>query len=157
MLYRDPGGYYERSFDAGKPVVACVVGRWKSRLTRAVGHAGAMAGSGDTAEDKERWFMERFGVDGLYTPERPIASARGAVVTNIAHIPAALTAVMHLNGIAPDFPPRGTLALKPWMVNDQGLALPPASSCPPSRRRHPITRKSRRSPGKSARSSRARA
>jgi succinyl-CoA synthetase alpha subunit len=130
VLYCEPGGYYERSFDAGKPVVACVVGRWKSRLTRAVGHAGAMAGSGDTAEDKERWFMERFEVDGLYTPERPIASARGAVVTNIAHIPAALTAVMRLNGIEPDFPPRGTLALKPWMVNDQGLALPSRIALP---------------------------
>ncbi len=40
--------------DWTKPVVACVVGRWKSKLTRAVGHAGAMAGSGDRAEDKER-------------------------------------------------------------------------------------------------------
>ena len=32
-----------------KPVVACVVGRWKSKLTRAVGHAGAMAGGNDDA------------------------------------------------------------------------------------------------------------
>jgi hypothetical protein len=46
-----------------------------------------MAGSGDKAEDKERWFMESFGVDGIFTPENPIASAKGAVVTNIAHIP----------------------------------------------------------------------
>ncbi len=30
-------------------------------------------------------------------------SAKGAVVTNIAHIPAALTAVMQQNGIAPGF------------------------------------------------------
>ena len=60
-----------------KPVVACVVGRWKSKLTRAVGHAGAMAGSGDRAEDKERWFMEAFGVDSIFTPERPVVSARG--------------------------------------------------------------------------------
>jgi succinyl-CoA synthetase alpha subunit len=42
VLYTDPGGYYERGVEFGKPVVACVVGRWKSKLTRAVGHAGAM-------------------------------------------------------------------------------------------------------------------
>src|SRR4029077_1815966 len=90
-----------------------------------VGHAGAMAGSGDKAEDKERWFMEAFGVDDVFTPERPIYSAKGAVVTNIAHIPSALTAVMKKNGIGPDFAPRGSLALKPWIANDQGLILPP--------------------------------
>jgi hypothetical protein len=124
VLYAEPGGYYERGVNFGKPVVACVVGRWKSKLTRAVGHAGAMAGSGDKAEDKERWFMESFGVDGIFTPENPIVSARGAVVTNIAHIPAALTAVMKLNNVRPDFEPRGSLALKPWIANDHGLKLP---------------------------------
>ncbi len=124
VLYAEPGGYYEHGIDFAKPVVACVVGRWKSKLTRAVGHAGAMAGSGDKAEDKERWFMDMFGVDDLYTPENPAASAKGAVVTNIADIPAALTAVMALNDVKPDFPPRGTLALKPWVANDQGLDLP---------------------------------
>jgi hypothetical protein len=116
--------------DFRKPVVACVVGRWKTKLTRAVGHAGAMAGAGDRAEDKERWFMEAFGVDALFTPERPVVSAKGAVVTNISHIPAALTAVMKLNGLAPDFAPRGNLALKPWIANDQGLALPPEIALP---------------------------
>lgn len=124
VLYAEPGGYYEHGIDFGKPVVACVVGRWKSKLTRAVGHAGAMAGSGDTAEHKETWFKEQFGVDGLFTPENPVASAKGAVVTNIADIPAALTAVMALNGVEPDFEPRGSLALKPWIANDQGLKLP---------------------------------
>ena len=124
VLYAEPGGYYERGVEFGKPVVACVVGRWKSKLTRAVGHAGAMAGSGDKAEDKERWFMESFGVDGIFTPEDPVVSAKGAVVTNIAHIPAALTAVMKLNNVRPDFEPRGSLALKPWIANDQGLTLP---------------------------------
>ena len=125
VLYAEPGGYYEHDLAFHKPIVACVVGRWKSKLTRAVGHAGAMAGSGDSAEDKERWFMEAFGVDSIFTPENPVVSARGAVVTNIAHIPLALTAVMKCNGIAPDFPPRGNLALKPWIANDQGLQLPP--------------------------------
>ncbi len=131
VLYCEPGGYYERDLELGKPAVACVVGRWKARLTRAVGHAGAMAGSGDSAEDKERWFMESFGVDDIFTPETPHASARGAVVTNIAHIPAALTAVMHLNHARPDFAPRGTLALKPWLTSDQGLSLPAALALPP--------------------------
>jgi len=131
VLYVEPGGYYEQGLDFGKPVVACVVGRWKSKLTRAVGHAGAMAGSGDSALDKERWFMERLGVDALFTPDHPVVSRKGAVVTNIAHIPAALTAVMALGGAAPDFAPRGSLSLKPWLANDQGLALPPELALPP--------------------------
>ena len=132
VLYAEPGGYYEHGIDWGKPVVACVVGRWKSKLTRAVGHAGAMAGSGDRAEDKERWFMEAFGVDAIFTPENPVVSKKGAVVTNIAHIPAALTAVMALERRAkPDFAPRGSLALKPWIANDQGLELPPELALPP--------------------------
>jgi succinyl-CoA synthetase alpha subunit len=124
VLYAEPGGYYERAIEFNKPVVACIVGRWKSKLTRAVGHAGAMAGSGDKAEDKERWFMESFGVDAIFTPEQPVVSAKGAVVTNIAHIPLALTAVMKLNNVRPDFEPRGSLALKPWIANDQGIKLP---------------------------------
>src|SRR6516164_5562329 len=124
VLYAEPGGYYERGIAFSKPVVACVVGRWKSKLTRAVGHAGAMAGSGDKAEDKERWFMESFGVDQIFTPDNPVVSAKGAVVSNIAHIPLALTAVMKLNNMRPDFAPRGSLALKPWVANDQGIKLP---------------------------------
>jgi succinyl-CoA synthetase alpha subunit len=124
VLYAEPGGYYERGIEFSKPVVACIVGRWKSKLTRAVGHAGAMAGSGDKAEDKERWFMESFGVDRIFTPEHPAVSAKGAVVINIAHIPLALKAVMKLNNVRPDFPPRGSLSLKPWIANDHGITLP---------------------------------
>jgi succinyl-CoA synthetase alpha subunit len=124
VLYVEPGGYYEDGIEFRKPAVACVVGRWKAKLTRAVGHAGAIAGTGDRAEDKERWFMRSFGVDAIFTPEHPVVSAAGAVVTNIADIPLALSAVMRRNGIKPDFQPRGSLALKPWIANDQGLALP---------------------------------
>ncbi len=131
VLYAEPGGYYEHDIEWGKPVVACVVGRWKSKLTRAVGHAGAMAGSGDSAADKERWFMQAFDVDALFTPENPIVSRKGAVVTNIAHIPAALSAVMALTGAGPDFPPRGSLTLKPWLANDHGLVLPADLALPP--------------------------
>ena len=46
-----------------------------------------------------------------FTPENPVVSPRGAVVTNIAHIPQALTAVMQANAARPDFEPEGSLAL----------------------------------------------
>jgi succinyl-CoA synthetase alpha subunit len=124
VMYAEPGGYYELGLESKKPIVACVVGRWKAKLTRAVGHAGAMAGSGDDAAAKEGWFMEMFGVDGVFSPRDPICSAKGAIVTNIAHIPLALTRVMALNGIEPDFAPKGDLSLKAWMGNNQGLVLP---------------------------------
>lgn len=124
VLYCEPGGYYERDAVFTKPVVACVVGRWKSKLTRAVGHAGAMAGGEDDAAAKERWFMEKFGVDALFTPDRPVFSAKGAVVANIAHIPAALTAVMRANATLPDFAPEGTMELKPWFGANPGIELP---------------------------------
>ncbi|BCG05119.1 hypothetical protein PPGU19_096870 (plasmid) [Paraburkholderia sp. PGU19] len=130
VLYCEPGGYYEQDARFTKPVVACVVGRWKRKLTRAVGHAGALAGGDDDAQAKERWFMEKFGVDGVFTPERPIFSQRGALVTNIAHIPAALTAVMGENGTSPDFEPEGSLELKPWFRSCSGLSLPPELGIP---------------------------
>ena len=69
-------------------------------------------------------------MDDVYTPETPHVSARGAVVTNIAHIPAAVTAVMRLNGIQSDFKARGSLALKPWIANDQRLKLPKTIALP---------------------------
>jgi succinyl-CoA synthetase alpha subunit len=124
VLYVEPGGYYEHEAEFTKPIVACVVGRWKSKLTRAVGHAGALAGGNDDAAAKERWFMEKFGVSDVFTPENPVCSARGAVVTNIAHIPLAMTAVMRLVGSLPDFEPQGSLALKPWFASNAGLKLP---------------------------------
>jgi succinyl-CoA synthetase alpha subunit len=130
VMYIEPGGYYEQGLEINKPLVACVVGRWKAKITRAIGHAGAMAGSGDNAEAKEKWFQEILQVEGIYTPENPIISKRGAVVTNIAHIPQALTAVMKLNGIEPDFTAQGDLTLKPWFGDSQGLPLPPELDIP---------------------------
>jgi succinyl-CoA synthetase alpha subunit len=130
VLYCEPGGYYERDAEFTKPVVACVVGRWKSRLTRAVGHAGAMAGGEDDAAAKERWFMDKFDVDAIYTPDNPVFSVKGAVVTNIAHIPAALTAVMRANATLPDFEPEGTMELKPWFGANLGIDLPPHIDLP---------------------------
>lgn len=131
VMYIEPGGYYEHELALAKPVVACIVGRWKAKLTRAVGHAGAMAGFGDDAETKEHWFMSAFGVDRIFTPDSPICSAMGAVVVNISHIPLALTAVMELNGVEPDFPAVGDLSLKPWFASNQGLDLPPELDLPP--------------------------
>jgi succinyl-CoA synthetase alpha subunit len=126
VLYVEPGGYYELDADFTKPIVACVVGRWKTKLTRAVGHAGAMSGGGDDALSKERWFMDKLGVDGIFTPDNPVFSGRGALVTNIAHIPAAMTAVMRENATRTDFASEGSLALKAWFASNQGLTLPPA-------------------------------
>jgi succinyl-CoA synthetase alpha subunit len=130
VLYCEPGGYYELDARFTKPVVACVVGRWKSKLTRAVGHAGAMAGGHDDAQAKERWFMNQFGVNAAFTPDEPVFSAKGALVTNIAHIPAALTAVMRANATMPDFAAEGTLALKAWFGSDEGLEMPEAMRPP---------------------------
>jgi succinyl-CoA synthetase alpha subunit len=124
VMYIEPGGYYERDLVFEKPVVACVVGRWKDRLTKACGHAGAIAGSGDNAAAKERWFMEKLGVDGIFSADNPVCSADGAVVTNIADVPAAMTAVMALNNRRPDFDPIGDLSMKCWFADDSGLALP---------------------------------
>lgn len=130
VLYSEPGGYYELEAEFSKPVVACVVGRWKQKLTRAVGHAGALAGGNDDAASKERWFMQKFGVDRPFTPDDPVCSAKGALVTNIAYIPAALTAVMRENGARPDFEPEGNLALKPWFRSSNGIAMPPELDLP---------------------------
>ncbi len=130
VIYVEPGGYYEAGLRINKPTVACIVGRWKTRLTKACGHAGSLAGSGDDALAKERWFMDRFGVNGIYTPEAPVFSKKGAVVTNIAHIPEALTKVMELNGFAPDFERKGDLSLKCWFANNSGITLPSALDKP---------------------------
>lgn len=124
VMYIEPGGYYEHGLEFKKPVVACIVGRWKAKLTKACGHAGSLAGSGDNAIAKEQWFMDYFGVDQIYSPENPVFSKKGAVVTNIAHIPEALTKVMEANGVKPDFEPKGSLSLKCWMGNNQGLDIP---------------------------------
>ncbi len=130
VMYSEPGGYYEKDIKTDKPLVACVVGRWKAKLSKACGHAGSLAGSGDDAIAKEKWFMEYFGVDSIYTPDNPVASKKGALVTNIAYIPEALTAVMKLNGKEPDFASKGSLSLKSWFGNNQGLDLPKGLDTP---------------------------
>ena len=124
VLYSEPGGTYEKNIQSDKPIVACVVGRWKAKLTKACGHAGSLAGAGDDAVAKENWFMDCFGVKEIFTPQNPVCSKKGALVTNIADIPEALTHVMALNGEKPDFAPRGDLSLKCWFGNNNGIELP---------------------------------
>jgi len=132
VLYVEPGGYYEKQaldwinegrikFD--KPIIACVTGRWKSNLSRAVGHAGALAGDNDDAISKEKWFDAYFGMDA-FNPEKPVVSARGVRVTSIQHIPQAMKYVFRKMKKKPDFKPAGDLSLKPWYGNDFGLQLP---------------------------------
>lgn len=130
VVYVEPGGYYEQDLPFTKPIVACVTGRWKAKLTRAVGHAGALGGAGDDAAAKEQWFKDAFSVDEIFTPDNPVVSAKGAVVTNIAHIPLALTQVMALNNRQPDFAPKGDLSLKPWFGDSRGLELPAELNLP---------------------------
>ena len=74
--------------------------------------------------------MDKFGVDAIFTPEKPVFSAKGAVVTNIAHISIALSAVMRENATRPDFAPEGSLALKAWFGSNRGLELPPVLNVP---------------------------
>ncbi len=124
IVYCEPGGYYEKDLKSDKPIIACVVGRWKAKLTKSCGHAGSLAGSGDDAMAKEEWFKDYFGVKDIYTPENPVCSKKGALVTNIAHIPEALTKVMEANGKKPDFEPKGDLSLKCWFGNNNGVKLP---------------------------------
>jgi len=132
-LYVEPGGYYEKQaldliengalpFD--KPMVVCVTGRWKSNLSRACGHAGALAGSGDDAASKEAWFDAYFGVPA-FDPEQPRrVSKRGVRVASIQHIPLAMKAVYEVTGMSCDFEPSGSLGLKPWFINNFGRTLP---------------------------------
>ncbi len=134
VMYVEPGGFYEKQaldwikeeklhFD--KPIVACVTGRWKANLSRAVGHAGALAGSNDDAESKEKWFDDYFGVP-VFDPENPErVSRRGVRVASIQHVPLAAKALYDLLGLESDFEPVGNLGLKPWMGKDFGWELPP--------------------------------
>ena len=144
VLYVEPGGYYERlaldyieqrRFGFNKPMVVCVTGRWRTDVSRPCGHAGAMAGAGDDAESKERWFDEYFGV-GAFDPERPIVTKRGVRVASIQHVPEAMTAVFAKIDESPDFEPEGDLSLKPWLSDrffalPSELAVPMAKAVPP--------------------------
>jgi len=132
FCYIEPGGYYEKmaldwiadgTIKLTKPIVACVTGRWKANLSRAVGHAGAIAGGGDDALAKEKWFDSYFGVD-LFNPDKPKASKKGVRIDSISDAPTAMAAVYKEIGENSDFAPKGDLSLKPWFVNDQGLDLP---------------------------------
>ena len=144
VLYVEPGGYYEkqaldwitdRLFSFNKPIVACVTGRWKKGIARPCGHAGAMAGSGDDAESKERWFDSYFGVPA-FDPEHPSVGKKGVRVASIQHIPAAMAAIFDKMDEKPDFQPRGDLSLKPWLEDKlvklpHSLQIPVVKAVPP--------------------------
>ncbi len=133
VLYVEPGGYYEKQAleliesqecNFSKPLVVCITGRWKSNLTRACGHAGALAGAGDDAISKEKWFDDFFGVPA-FNPDYPErVSEKGVRVSSIQHIPQAMQAVFKKLNMEPDFEPKGNLGLKPWFGNDFGLGIP---------------------------------
>ena len=133
VLYVEPGGRYEqealnmikaKTLKFNKPMVVCVTGRWKSQLTRAVGHAGALAGDGDGAESKEKWFDAYFKMQAFNPGKPEKVSTRGIRVSSIQHIPDAVKAVFDKLGLKNDFEPIGDLSLKPWMGKDFKLKLP---------------------------------
>lgn len=137
VLYVEPGGYYEkmaldwienRLFGFTKPMVVCVTGRWKKGLERPCGHAGAMAGSGDDAESKERLFDAYFGVP-VFDPKNPQVSKRGVRVASIQHIPQAMQEVFKKIDEPLDFEPTGDLSLKLW-ISDTFFKLPPELDIP---------------------------
>lgn len=137
VLYVEPGGYYEkmaldwienRLFGFTKPMVVCVTGRWKKGLERPCGHAGAVAGSGDDAESKERWFDAYFGVP-VFDPKNPQVSKRGVRVASIQHIPQAVREVFKKIDEPLDFEPTGDLSLKLW-ISDSFFNLPPELNIP---------------------------
>jgi len=137
VIYVEPGGYYEkmaldwiqdRTFGFTKPIIACVTGRWKKNITRACGHAGALSGSGDDAESKERWFDEYFGVD-VFDPKTCQVSKRGVRVSSIQYIPDAVRAVYEKIDEKPDFETTGDLSLKLWL-GDTMVKLPSSLDLP---------------------------
>lgn len=143
-VYVEPGGYYEkqalewiseRRFSFNKPIVVCVTGRWKKDIVRSCGHAGAMAGSGDDAESKEKWFDEYFNC-GVFDPANPVVSKKGVRVTSIQHIPAAMHAVFKKMDEKCDFKSSGDLRLKLWISDtllqpEEPLRIPVARAMPP--------------------------
>jgi succinyl-CoA synthetase alpha subunit/citrate synthase len=147
VLYVEPGGYYEkqaldwindRRFSFNKPLVVCVTGRWKKDLVRPCGHAGAMSGSGDDAETKERWFDDYFETP-VFNPEKPDVSKKGVRVSSIQHIPAAMTEVYKKLDESPDFETSGDLSLKLW-ISDNTLPLPVHLSLPITKALEPYDR-----------------
>ncbi|MBI9072090.1 MAG: hypothetical protein JEY94_10855 [Melioribacteraceae bacterium] len=136
-LYVEPGGYYEkmaldwikeRRFGFNKPIVVCVTGRWKKNISRSCGHAGALAGGGDDAETKEKWFDDYFGVK-CFNPDKPKVSKRGVRVANIQQVPDAMKTVFEKLDEEPDFPSDGDLSLKPWL-SDTIMKLPDELNIP---------------------------
>jgi succinyl-CoA synthetase alpha subunit/citrate synthase len=142
VLYIEPGGFYEKSaldmiqegkIKMEKPIIACITGHWKAKLSRAVGHAGALAGSNDDAASKEKWFEKYFN-HSIFDPQNPDkVSEKGIFVNSIQHIPLAMKAVFDKRKMQSDFAPVGNLDLKPWFGNDFNFKLPAALQIPLTR------------------------
>jgi citrate synthase len=137
VIYVEPGGYYERialdyvierRFGFTKPIVCCVTGRWRKEVNRTCGHAGALAGSGEDAESKERWFDDYFGVP-VFDPATRLVGRRGVRVSSIQFVPEAIKACFEKMGETPDFESTGDLSLKPWLA-DGIVTLPPELNIP---------------------------
>jgi hypothetical protein len=124
------GGYYERPGSNSKPVVACV----PAAEVEADASGGMPAPSQLRLGPRTRTLVRgSFGVDQIFTQEWRRQEGRLDCFSPIPR----LTAVMKLNNVRPDFAPRGSLALKAWIANDQGvklpahLALPTVEALPP--------------------------
>ena len=69
VLYCEPGGYYELdAFHFAKPVVACIVGRWKSRADARRGPRRRDGGRLERRARQGTLVHEQFGVDAIFTP-----------------------------------------------------------------------------------------
>ena len=139
VLYVEPGGYYEHDADLHQ-----AGGRLRGRALEVQADAGGRPRGGD-GRRRRRCRRQGTLVHGqvrrgrhLHAGPPGLLRAKGALVTNIAHIPAALDAVMRENGARPDFAPEGSLALKPWFASNQGLTLPPDLDMPVVQARRPI-------------------
>jgi citrate synthase len=87
-----------------------------------------LAGSGDDAEAKERWFDDYFGV-GVFDPKKRIVNKRGVRVPSIQYIPDAVKAVFEKIDEKPDFAARGDLSLKLWL-SDSFVTVPASLRSP---------------------------
>ena len=70
--------------------------------------------------------MEAFGVAGLFTPQPPVYLRQRCGRDQYRAYPACAKRGDEAQRGEARFPRRGSLLLKPWIANDQGLKLPPA-------------------------------
>jgi citrate synthase len=81
-----------------------------------------MAGSGDDAESKERFFDDYLGVP-VFDPRDPKVGKKGVRIASLQHFPDAMRAVFRKIDEKPEFEAAGDLSLKLW-ISDSFLPLP---------------------------------